>query len=277
MAWVPSACRPRHDDRQGVRGLAWEQGGGAVRQVRGRRDHGVDSRQARVAPLWVRDDPHLVVVAILEHDQGDGAGVMFARRGRRARRPWGACRQAREVVLPATGGPAFLCRQACVWRNTEVVGPLLGAGPLLVPGAGRGPGVSLRRYEGVYPAQVWDPHAPLAWLVGVEPPDPRFKKVVGGLCPGGDQPLKLPHKDFRCCEVRQGDHAKEPVRVYVTEVFHEGCHQLARGRGSVDAVERPQFRVVEGTRASLPRRSGGWGWHGHPVVVQRCASQGGVP
>ena len=29
MAWVPSTGRPRHDGRQGVRGLAWEQGGGA--------------------------------------------------------------------------------------------------------------------------------------------------------------------------------------------------------------------------------------------------------
>ena len=73
------------------------------------------------------------------------------------------------------------------------------------------------------------------------------------------------------------DHGEEPVRVDVTELFPEDCHQLARGRGSVNAVERPQFRVVEKTRAPLLRRSGGWGWHGHPVLFQRCASQGGVP
>ena len=81
MAWVPSAGRPRHDGRQGFRGLAWEQGGGAVRQVRGRREHGVDGLQAPVALLRVRDDPHLVVVAILQQNHGDGAGVMFARSG----------------------------------------------------------------------------------------------------------------------------------------------------------------------------------------------------
>ena len=109
--------------------------------------------------------------------------------------------------------------------------------------------------------------------VGVEPPDPRFNKVVEDLCPGGDERLELPHKDFGCCGVWQGDHGEEPVGVDVTEVFLEGCHQLARGCGSVDAVERSQFRVVEGTRAPLLRRSGGWGGHGHPVLVGRCASR----
>ena len=88
MAWVPRAGRPRHDGRQGVRGLAWEQGGGVVRQGRGRREHGVDSVQASVAVLRVRHDPHLVVVAILQHNHGDGAGVTFVRRGRHARRLW---------------------------------------------------------------------------------------------------------------------------------------------------------------------------------------------
>ena len=46
--------------------------------------------------------------------------------------------------------------------------------------------------------------------------------------------------DFGCCGVYQGDHSKEPVRVDVTEVFPEGCHQLARGCGSMDAVESSQ-------------------------------------
>ena len=271
-------CLPSPTRRpSGVRGLAWEQGGGAVPQVHGREEHGVDGLQAPLAPLQVRDDPHLVVVAILQHDHGDGAAVTFAQWGCRAHRLRVACRQAREVVPPATGAPAFPCRQAFVRRDTEVVGPRWRGGPLLAPGAGRGPGVCRRRYEGVYPAQVWDPHAPLGWLVGVEPPDPRFNKVVGDLCPGGDERLQLPHKDFGCWGVWQGDHGEEPVEVDVKEVFPEGCHQLARGRGSVDAVERPQFRVVEGTRAPLLRRSGGWGGHGHPVLVQRCASRGGVP
>ena len=277
MAWVPGACHPRHDGRQGVRGLAREQGGGAVRQVRGRREHGVDGLQAPVAPLRVRDDPHLVVVAILQHDHGNGAGVTFARRGRRARRLRLACREAREVVPPATGGPAFPCCQAFVRRDTEVVGCRWRGGLLPAPGAGRGPGVCRRRYERVYPAQVWDPQAPLGRFMGVEPPDPRFNLVVGDLCPGGDELHELPHEEFGCLGLWQGDHGEEPVRVDATEVFPEGCHQLARGRGSMDTVERPQFRAVEGTRAPLLRRSGGRGGHGHPGLVQRCASRGGVP
>ena len=130
MVWVPGACRPRHDGRQGVRGLAWEQGGGAVWQVRGRWEHGVDGLQAPVAPLRVRDEPHLVVVAIFRHNNGDGAGVMLARWGRRARCLQVACRQAREVVPPATGGPAFPCRQALMWWDMEVVGPRWRGGSL---------------------------------------------------------------------------------------------------------------------------------------------------
>ena len=90
----------------------------------------------------------------------------------------------------------------------------------------------------------------------VEPPDPRFNNVVGDLCPGGVERLELPHKVLACRGVWQGDHGKEPVRVDVTEVFPEGCHQLARGCGSLDALERSQFRVVEGTRAPLLRRPG---------------------
>ena len=69
-----------------------------------------------VLPVW--DDPHLVVVAILEHDPGDGTGVMFARRGRCTRRLWLVRRQVREVVPPATGGPTFPCLQALVRLDT---------------------------------------------------------------------------------------------------------------------------------------------------------------
>ena len=212
MAWVPGARRPRHDGRQGVRGLAREQGGGAVRQVHGRREHAVGGLQAPVALLRVRNYPHLVVVAILQHDHGDGASFTFTRWGRRARRLRVACRQACEVVPPAMGGPAFPCRQALVRRDTEVVGSRWRGGPLPAPGAGRGPGVRRRHYERVYPAQVWDRHAPLGWLVGVEPPDPRFNQVVGDLCPGGDERLELPHEDFCCCGVWQGGDGEQPVR-----------------------------------------------------------------
>ena len=129
----------------------------------------------------------------------------------------------------------------------------------------------------MYPAQVWDPHGPLGRLVGVEPPDPRFNEVVRDLCPGGDERLELLHKDLGRRGMWQGDYGKKPVRVDVTEVFPEVGHQLARGRGGVDVVERPQFRLVEGTRAPLLWRSGGRGGHGHPVLVQCRVSRGGVP
>ena len=178
MAWVPGAGRPRHDGRQGVRGLAVEQGGGALRQGRGRREHGEDGLQAPVALLRVRDDPHLVVVAILQRNHGDGAGVTFPRRGRCARRLRVARCQAGEVTPPAAGSIAFPCRQAFVRWDAEGFGPRRRGRPLPAPGAGRGPGVRRRCYERVYPAKVWDPHAPLGWLVGVEPPDSRFNKVV---------------------------------------------------------------------------------------------------
>ena len=113
--------------------------------------------------------------------------------------------------------------------------------------------------------------------MGVEPPDPRVNKVVRNLCPGGDERLELPHKDFGCCGVRQGDHGEEPARVDVLEVFRQGCHYLARGCGGVDAVERPQFRVVEGTGAPPLRWPGGSGGHGLSVLVRCGASQGGLP
>ena len=227
--------------------------------------------------LQVWDDPHLVVVAILQHDHGDGTGVTFAQRGRCAHCLRVVRRQVREVVPPATGGPAFPCLQALVWWDTEVVGSRCWGGPLPASGGGCGPGVCRRRYERVYPAQVWDPHAPLGRLVGVEPPDPRFGEVVRDLCPGCDERLELSHKDLGCRGMWQGDYGGKPVWVDVTDVLLEGGHQLARGRGSVDVVERPQFRFVEGTRAPLLWRSGGRGGHGHPVLVQCRGSRGGVP
>ena len=45
----------------------------------------------------------------------------------------------------------------------------------------------------------------------------------------------------------------------------------------MDAVERPQFRVVEGTSAPPLRWPGGCGGHGLPVLVRCGASRGGVP
>ena len=277
MAWVPGACRPRHNGCQGVRGLVWEQGGRVVRQACGRPEHGVDGLHAPMVVLQVLDEPHLVVVAILQHHHGDCTGVMFAQRGCCARRLRVVRHQVCEVVPPATGGPAFPCLQALVRWNTEVVGSRWWGGPLPASGGGCGPGVRRWRYERVYPAQVWDPHAPLGWLVGVEPPDLCFNEVVRDLCPGGDERLELSHKDLGCRGMWQGDYGEKPVPVDVTEVFPEGGHQVARGRGSVDVVERPQFRFVEGIRTPLLWRSGGRGGHGHPVLVQCRVPLGGVP
>ena len=92
--------------------------------------------------------------------------------------------------------------------DAEGFGTWRQGGLLPAPGARRGPGVCRRCYERVYPDQVWDPNAPLGWLAGVEPPDPRFNKVVRGLCPGGDERLELPHKGFGGCDVWQGVTAK---------------------------------------------------------------------
>ena len=135
-------------------------------------------------------------------------------------------RQVREVVPPATGSLAFPCLQALVRWDTEVVGSRWWGGLLPASGGGGGPGVRRWRYERVYPAQVWDPHAPLGRLVGVEPPDPRFNEVVRDLCPGGDERLELSHKDLGCRGMWQGDYGEKPVGVDVTEVPCPGCRDV---------------------------------------------------
>ena len=203
----------------GVRGLAVEQGAGAVRQGRGRGEHGVDGLQAPVDLLRVRGDPHLLVVAIFQHNHGDGAGVTLERRGRCACRLWVPPRHAREVTPPVAGCLAIPFCQGFVRWDAEGFGSRRWSGPLPAPGAGRGPGVCRRCYERLCPAQGWYPFPSLGRLEGVEPPDPRFNKVVRDLCPGGDERLELPHKDFGCCGVRQGDHGEEPVRVDVLQVL----------------------------------------------------------
>ena len=224
MAWVPGASCPRYDGRYGVRGLVVEQGGRAVRQGRGRQEHGVDGLQAPVALLRVRGDPHLVVVATFQHHHGDGAGVAFAWRGP------GACslqvplHHAPEVTSPVAGCPAYPFCQAFVRWDAEDFGSRRWGGPLPAPGAGCGPGVHRWCSERVCRAQVWDQYASVVRLVGVEPPDTRVNKVVCDLCPGGEERLELPHKELDCCGVRQGDDGKEPAQVDVSEVFPEGCH-----------------------------------------------------
>ena len=97
MAWVPGAGRPRYDGRQGVRGLVVAQGGGAVRQGHGRREHGADGLQAPVALLRVRGYTHLVVVAIFQHDHGMVLGSRS--RGGGAARAVSGYRAARLVRL----------------------------------------------------------------------------------------------------------------------------------------------------------------------------------
>ena len=72
-----------------------------------------------------------------------------------------------------------------------------------------------------------------------------------------DERLELPHKSVSCCGVWQGNHGEEPVWVDVLEVFPEGRHQSARGSVDVNAVKRPQFRVVKGVRVPPLCRSRG--------------------
>ena len=272
MAWVPGAGCPRHDGSQGVWGLVARQGGGAVWQGCARQDHGVYGFEAPVALLRVWGDPHLVLVATFQHNHGDVAGVTFAWWGPcacRCRSWWVPLHHAREVAPRVAGCPAFPFRQVFVRWDVEGACPRLRGGLFPAPGAGRGPGVCRWRYQRVCRAQVWNPYASLVWLVGVEPPDPRVKKVVRDLRPGGDERPELPHTDVGCCGVRQRDYGKEPVRVDVLEVFPEGCHQPARGCGGVDVVDRPQFRVVKGVRVPPLWWPGGWGgaWSPGPGPV----------
>ena len=188
MPRVPGAGFPRHDGRQGVWGLVMGQGGGAVRQGCSRQEHGVDGFQVPLALVQVRGDPHLVVVATLQHDHGDGAGVIFASRVSCAcclRPLWVPLHQVPEVALPVGGRPAFPVRQAFVRWDAEGVGSRLSGGPFPAPGAWRGPGVRRWCYERVSPAQVRDPYASLVRVVGGEPPDPRVDKVVRDLHCGG--------------------------------------------------------------------------------------------
>ena len=158
-----------------------------------------------MALLRVRGDPHLLVVATFQHDHGDGAGVTFPWRGRCACRLRVPLHHAREVTPPVADCPAFPFCQAFVRWDAEAFGSRRWGGPLPAPGAGRGPGVPLWCFERARPAQVWDSYASLDRLLGAEPPDPRVNKVVRDLCPGVDERLELPHKDFSCCGVRQGD------------------------------------------------------------------------
>ena len=104
------------------------QGGGAVWQGCARREHGVDSFQSPVALLRVRGDPHLVVVATLQHDHGDGAGVIFL--------SWGPCacrlrswpvllHHVPEIAPRIMGCPAFPVHQVFVRWDVEGVGSWL--------------------------------------------------------------------------------------------------------------------------------------------------------
>ena len=94
--------------------------------------------------------------------------------------------------------------------------------------------------------------------------------------PRGDKPLELPHKDSGCWGVWQGDLGEEPVRVDVTEVSPEGCHQLARGRGSVDAVEHLSSASSKGPAppCCVGRAGGGgmaiWCWSSVAPAGEGC-------
>ena len=160
-----------------------------------------------MALLRVRDDPHLVVVAIFRHNHGDGAGVTFARQGRCACRPRVSLCHFREATLPVAGCPAFSCRQACVRWHAEGFGSLWWGARSRPPVLGAGLG-SVGGAMSVCAQPRCGTHTPpLGWQVGVEPPDPCFCKVVRDLCPGGDERLELPHKDSGCSGVQQAEPA----------------------------------------------------------------------
>ena len=149
---MPGAGCPRHDGCQGVWGLVAGQGVGAIWQGCIRREHGVDGFQAPVALLRVQGDPHLLVVATLQHEHGDGAGVTFASWGPCAcclRSWWVPLHHAPEVKPGIAGCPAFPFRQVFVRCDVEGVGPWLRGGRFPAPDAERGPGVSWWRYERV--------------------------------------------------------------------------------------------------------------------------------
>ena len=228
--------------------------------------------------LRVWNDPHLVVVAILQHDHGDGTGVMFARRGCCGRRLRVVRRQVHEVLPPATGGPAFPCLQALLRQDTEVVGSRWWGGPLPAYAGGCGPGVRRRRYERLYPAQVWDPHAPLGRLVGVEPPDPRFNEVVRDLCPGGDERLELSHKEISVVGAcGRGTTAKSLFGSMLRRCSRRVTTSSLKG---VEALMSQSALSSASSKGPVPRYCGGQGGrggHGHPVLVQSRVSLGGVP
>ena len=281
MARVPGAGFPQHDGRQGVWGLVLGQGGGAVRQGCSRRENGVDSFQVPVALLRLRGDPHLVVVATVQHNHGGGVAVIFASPGScacRLRPWWVPPHQLPEVAPPAGGRPAFPFCEVVVRWDVEGVGSRLWGSPFAAPGAGHRPGVCRWRYERVCPALVRDPYASLIRLVGVEPPDARIDKVVRGLHSGGDERLELPHREVCGCGVRQGDHCEEPVWVDVLEEGPEGCHQPSRGCVGVDVVDRPQFRFVKGFRLPPFWWSGGWegAWSPDPGPVWCQSGRGAL-
>ena len=63
-------------------------GAAAIRQVHVPGDHGVNGPQVPTAFQWLWRDPHLVVVAVLQHHHGDGAGAAAPRRLRVRLRPY---------------------------------------------------------------------------------------------------------------------------------------------------------------------------------------------
>ena len=124
VSWVPCAGHAGQNGRQGVRGLAWEQGSGADRQVYVPEDHGVNGLEVpAVFQRWLRD-PHLVVVAAFQHHHDDSAAGVPRRRLRVCLRPnrLRVSLNHRPEVVPALRGcPTFPVREAIVRWDVEGV------------------------------------------------------------------------------------------------------------------------------------------------------------
>ena len=74
VSWVPGAGLARQDGCEGVSRLAWWQGAAAIQQSHVPGDHGVEGHQVATACQRSCCDPPLVLVAVLQHHPGDGAG-----------------------------------------------------------------------------------------------------------------------------------------------------------------------------------------------------------
>ena len=184
---MPAVGPARQDGRQGVQRLVRAQSGGAVCQGHVPGDHGVDDLQVPMPRQRPQSEPHLVVVAGLQHHDGDGAGSPACWRPNVP--SWSRHTQFHdltEVISPLLGLPTFPGRQATVQRDVEGVRPQLWRSRFPPPGLGAGQGLvggamSMCAHAG----EVRYPNLLLVRLLEVGPRDPHVNVVLlGWVLPG---------------------------------------------------------------------------------------------